>query len=334
VVGKGWVDKMNLAARRGGTSGVRRALGFANGGIYPGGHQAFADGGVLDWINSKAASAFDWLKNTSSATYKALSNPIQAIKDSIASKVSSIPGVGKVKEYGIAAKDKLVGMAANKIKSMFTSFKDAMGQSKFVKAGEWAWDKAKGVVRAITGGSSYGKGVGHALSRVRAALLPGLSITSTYRSPSRNRAVGGHPQSLHMNAANPAVDIGGPTYLLDRFYAVLKRMGGWRQLKWRVAGHYDHIHAAKMGGIVPPIAKAPIFDSGGTLRPGLNLVRNNTGANEPLVPVDRTGGNTYITVEVKVDDLRELSDVAEFLELLKSARVTKRKTERSGKVSA
>lgn len=34
VLGKNWVDWMNMLARKGGVSGVRRALGFADGGVY------------------------------------------------------------------------------------------------------------------------------------------------------------------------------------------------------------------------------------------------------------------------------------------------------------
>lgn len=140
------------------------------------------------------------------------------------------------------------------------------------------------------GGNTYGVGVGHALSRVRAMLIPGTSITSTYRDPARNARAGGHPQSLHMNRSNPAVDIGGTTSALDRLYPILRAAGGWRQLKWRVAGHYDHIHAAAEGGPVPSDASKGatpfVADAGARLAPGLNLLNNKLGKPEPLVRAD------------------------------------------------
>jgi hypothetical protein len=125
---------------------------------------------------------------------------------------------------------------------------------------------------AASSSTGYGVGVGHALSRVREVLLRGLTITSTYRAPSHNAAVGGSPYSLHMDRNNPAVDIGGPTYLLDRMAAILRAMGGWRQLKWRVAGHYDHVHVA---------------DTGGMIRPG-NMGLNLSGRPERILSPDQT----------------------------------------------
>ena len=51
-----------------------------------------------------------------------------------------------------------------------------------------------------------------------------------------------------MDRANPAVDIGGSTGSPDALAARLRSMGGWRELLWRVAGHYDRLHVAKDGG--------------------------------------------------------------------------------------
>lgn len=95
--------------------------------------------------------------------------------------------------------------------------------------------------------------MGRALSRVQSILpaYPGTRITSTYRSPWHNRAVGGSPTSHHLDRANPAVDIGGPTYQLDRIAAALRQAGGWREGPiWRSKGHYDHVHVAHRGELV------------------------------------------------------------------------------------
>lgn len=98
-------------------------------------------------------------------------------------------------------------------------------------------------------GDGPGRG-GKALGRVSAAIAgSGAYVTSTYRTPARNRAIGGSPTSYHLDASNPAVDIGGSTSVLNSVAAKLRGMGGWRELLWQVPGHYDHIHAADRGGV-------------------------------------------------------------------------------------
>jgi len=92
---------------------------------------------------------------------------------------------------------------------------------------------------------------GSALNRVKGALTAGTYVTSTYRSPAQNAAVGGSPRSYHLDRANPAVDIGGSTAALNILYGKLRAIGGWRELLWQVKGHYDHIHAANTGGFIP-----------------------------------------------------------------------------------
>ncbi len=101
-------------------------------------------------------------------------------------------------------------------------------------------------------GDGPGRGAGGtALATVQAAMrsIPGLAVTSTYRSPSHNARVGGSPTSYHLDRNNPAVDVVGPASSLDRLYAVLRAVGG-RELIWRAPGHYDHLHYAHAGGVV------------------------------------------------------------------------------------
>lgn len=154
-------------------------------------------------------------------------------------------------------------------------------------------------------------GGGPALARVRSILPAGLSVTSTYRSPEANRRVGGSPTSLHMDRSNPAVDIGGPTGMLDRFAAQLAAMGGWRQLLWRVQGHYDHIHVAHNGGVV---------SAGWPRMPGdrwdERTARLQVG--EVVVPKSAAnrdkGGDTYVTVNVDASSLRSVADLEQLLQ--------------------
>lgn len=156
----------------------------------------------------------------------------------------------------------MYGLGANMVGGVLNALSD--GKGRLQQLAKVVFGSPMGALQAM--GSAIGAawenifggagrraaGYGHTLSRIRAALLPGLTITSAYRDPAHNRRVGGSPTSLHMDVRNPAVDIGGPTYLLDRFYTVLRQMGGWRQLFWRVPGHYDHIHVADTGGLLDP----------------------------------------------------------------------------------
>jgi TP901 family phage tail tape measure protein len=94
-------------------------------------------------------------------------------------------------------------------------------------------------------------GGGSTLNRVMPVLNRlGGYVTSTYRSPAENARVGGSLRSYHLDASNPAVDIGGTKNVLDRVHAALAAAGGWRELLWQVKGHYDHVHVAHDGGRV------------------------------------------------------------------------------------
>lgn len=97
-------------------------------------------------------------------------------------------------------------------------------------------------------------GGGSALRTVQNAMqgLPGLRVTSTYRSPAHNRRVGGSPTSYHLDRLNPAVDVAGPTRMLDLLYNRLRSVPR-RELIWRAPGHYDHLHFAARGALFNPI---------------------------------------------------------------------------------
>lgn len=89
---------------------------------------------------------------------------------------------------------------------------------------------------------------GTAVNRIQSMLgrFPGLRITETLgdRDYDRAHGVARGPNSYHYDRGNPAVDIAGPQSQLWALYYELKRTGGWRQILWQVAGHYDHIHVA------------------------------------------------------------------------------------------
>ena len=58
--------------------------------------------------------------------------------------------------------------------------------------------------------------------------------------------------------------------------------GGWRQVLWQVAGHYDHAHVANRGGVY---GELPVFDKGGVMQPG--LAANLSGKPEAVFTQDQ-----------------------------------------------
>jgi hypothetical protein len=71
--------------------------------------------------------------------------------------------------------------------------------------------------------------------------------------------------------------------------------------------HRNHLHVAMAGGglVVP---NAPVFDFGGVLAPGLNVVDNRTGHAEEVRPVRQGGGDRHIHLHINgpVGSQREL----------------------------
>lgn len=158
-----------------------------------------------------------------------------------------VPGIGpKLKEA--AAK---VNEFRDDVNKSLEGIKDKTVTVHVNLAGDKAYTDFRAMEREFANrqGDGPGRG-GKALARVQSVLPRGAYITSTYRTPEHNRRVGGSPRSFHLDKSNPAVDIGGPTRVLDALYAKLRNMGGWRELLYRVPGHFNHIHAAHGGGIV------------------------------------------------------------------------------------
>jgi len=154
------------------------------------------------------------------------------------------------------------------IKTAASHLRSFLGSLNEFKIPGWVRELG-GLVGGIGGGfrSAFGavaRGVGDGPGRVSGGStlrrVQGLvtsmggSISSTYRSPARNRAVGGSPTSFHLDRENPAVDIvARSTAALDAIHARLQSMGGWRELLWRVPNHAPgdnpHIHVADRGGV-------------------------------------------------------------------------------------
>lgn len=139
-------------------------------------------------------------------------------------------------------------------------------------------DSLKSAFPTVSGGPT--------LARVQAMLPGNLGISSTYRTPPENAAAGGSPTSLHMDRANPAVDIVGSVAAMNAFALHLASIGGWRELLYNnvtapgiraYPGHNNHIHVAKDGGVFPRL-----YDEGGWIPHG-GMALNLSGRPEAVL---------------------------------------------------
>lgn len=70
----------------------------------------------------------------------------------------------------------------------------------------------------------------------------GLTITSGYRSPEKDKAVGGTGKGYH--TLGQALDVAGTKAKMDSYAKWAKQSGLFRSVLWQVAGHYDHVHVS------------------------------------------------------------------------------------------
>ena len=287
------ISTVSLAARgsTGGIAGGASAIPKANGGIV----EFFAQGGMKEKHKAQIARAGDWRvwaePETGGEAYIPLAQGKRQRSTAILAEVArrfgmslrdmrDMPRTSDYHDGGLYVPPPRPGLPTFGPPPRPAGEGTMHNMREFVA--EWARQHMNEPHHQAPPPGSGGGGAlvgGKALDRVRSVIgeFAGARITSTYRSPSQNAAVGGAKNSLHMDKNNPAVDIGGPTSTLDRMHGRLRGMGGWRELLWRVRGHYDHIHAAKEGAIFSRLASG-----GRALANKLQLVGEN-GA-EMVIP--------------------------------------------------
>ena len=258
--------------------------------------------------------------------------PFEALKKKIAGGVKGAGAFGSL--VGSGAK-KMIGMPINWISDNIAKVADFVGD----------------IGGGITKGVAWGKGQAWAASRGvsgarKKAMNWIVSKESGWDPKAQNprSTASGLPQMINSTAraylgGAPAKKFGVWKQLDGMRKYVHDRYGGWlgAQRFWQRNNHYDK------GGVVKPLLR----DKGGILPPGMNLVNNATGRNEYVVPPNVTdalmngnvgGGDTYINVELSVDDLAGLQSALQFVEMLKrdkkTERVRTRMTAKSGEVNA
>ncbi|PPF39978.1 tape measure protein [Pseudoclavibacter sp. AY1H1] len=221
---------------------------------------AFAGGGIWDDITGGIAGAASWIGDAVGNVAKIMSDPSGAIDSLIRTPVKAL----------------LESIGGGSFGSMVAEIP--------LKAidGIAEWAQTNILPPSPSGTGNWAGGI--TLERLQPILAkyPSLMITDTYRDPAYNAAVGGSPTSYHMDATNPAVDVAGPYSVMDAFANEVRSIGGWRQILWEVAGHFDHVHVANQGGVFGDLPTRT-YDSGGVLEPGLTLAYNGTGKPEPIM---------------------------------------------------
>lgn len=158
--------------------------------------------------------------------------------------------------------------------------------------------------------------------------FPGAVLTSAYRPGAI--VAGSGQQSMH--AIGRAIDIGGSVPELTtiaRWIAAHYGSGPMTQLLYTpafgnmgiydghwypqpavtVAEHGNHVHwGYSRGGVVD---EPPVFDQGGVLAPGINVVDNRLGRPERLVRADRAGTTIH---SLSLPGIKTLQQLEQFLD--------------------
>ena len=295
AVGKDFIDSMNAAARSGGVDGVRKAMGFASGGIIP--------DEIWDWGKDKIAAGKDWAMDKIEAGKNLASNVLDFLRDP---------------EGYLREKFNTSRLAGNPfLPAMSGAVKKIIPYAAEKLLGFWGGDGSDN--QAVNYGGRFGwhpTGMPWGLiwNRIKAA-APEAVMTSNFR-PGAITASG--ITSLH--SLGRAVDVvsNNMRATFEKIRPLMKwsqlyytPMGG-RQIGYRdsivAATHWDHIHAAfAKGGIMPNL-----YDNGGWLQPGVSLVSNKTGKPEAVFTdeqLQQFGGDTNITLYgIPMDAAGETAD--------------------------
>lgn len=276
VLGKGWVDGVNQAARIGGTGGVRSFLGgYAGGGILP----KMAGGSLEDFfaaIGDVWNDAGNAVSGFVSSAADFIANPADSLSKVVQKAGSDIGLSGPLGQAGIGIALKPIDAISDWIKGLFG-------------------DDASDNPARSRGGSFNDAGANAMGYQAQIAVLknqfPGARITSSFR-PGAITSVGTKSYHGMGRAIDIAPDMRIASWLFDTFpnsRELIHTPAGARQIRngkpfsafapITKAQHNNHIHwAMANGGIVPNL-----YDNGGDLPTGISVVANKTGKPERVI---------------------------------------------------
>jgi hypothetical protein len=288
AVGAGQVDAMNAAARSGGVAGVRRAMGYAKGGIVGRGGVGDGLGDLWTRVREKAGDIIDGAR----AVTGAAADPGGTVRSLVDRLIGLIPGQNL--PWG-----KLVTSMPKKLVDAAVSKLGNLGAAP-AKGGAFGGSLGGGPGNSA---SPFGGSAG--MMRALRGMFPGLRLISGFRPGATIRNTG--RPSLH--GSDRAVDVPPlrevAQFINQRFRNVTRELitpfqefnllrgkphtytgAVWRQHNF--AGGNAHVHwGAKGGGIVPGMPRLKVFDNGGPWQPG-TLGINTSGRTE-YVDSNRSG---------------------------------------------
>ena len=262
AVGTGAINSLNAAARSGGVSGVRSAMGLK-------------DGGIVDWLTGTAAkvtgTAIDWAQTG----LDLIANPTKIWGKLIKPILATVAG-----GVGNSGFGKLVGQypakMANSLGSKIAQSVESVGSLFGLGSGG--------------GGSGVQRWRGVVQQALRMLGQPAAYTDITLRR--MNQESGGNPTIVNRwdsnwLAGHPSVglmQVIGPTF---RSYAGKMKNTGPFSYGVSVnplANVYSSMRyaLAAYGSLPRAYNRAGGYDSGGYLQPGLNLAYNGTGRPEPV----------------------------------------------------
>ncbi len=272
ALGRGFIDGINAASRSGGVAGARQ---FLTGG------QGDGLGDLYRRAKNKATDVIEGVGNL-------IRDPVGGLKRIATRVIDLLPF--KDTAFGRLASGvprKVMDAVAGKLR-LFSGGPDGAGPG--------------------SGASPFGGSAG--MMRALRAQFPDLRLISGFRPGART--LSGNP-SYH--GADRAVDLpplrSVAEYIFRNFRSITRELitpfpefnllngrphrytgAIWNQHNFAGGNAHDH-WAAKLGGIVP------VFDRGGALAPGLNMVDNRTGGWEHLTRAIPGSGGGGITVQIR-----------------------------------
>jgi TP901 family phage tail tape measure protein len=239
----------------GGPAGVARLNSMARKG------QAFKSGGVFSWAGNLAGDVWDNVKNVAGSVGDFIANPAKAVQTHVIDGIINPLLKGSDNNVFLKA---AASLPVKMVKALIPRLTAPAGTGKGTKGMGWSkmWDAIH-------------------------AAYPGLVMTSNYRSPGSNAAVGGAKGSYHtLGRALDLIPASMDTFnkiarMFPNASELIYTPAGNRQLRngqpfagWSSAVramHYNHIHLAmKNGGVLPGLARGGTVTGAGTTLVGEN----------------------------------------------------------------